>query len=98
MAKEIHALLKFINIIFSMALIALMMYYLDASDAYYGNVTGIYDPTLRRIYEIVASLFTLTLLPFTAATFYKLKYNQLGFVAVTLINLFLLFTIYYMLY
>lgn len=98
MAKEIHALLKFINVIFFMALVSLMMYYLNLQESYYGNVRGIYNPALQRIYEIVAALFMMTLLPFTAATFYKLKYNQLGFVGVTIINLFLLFAIYYMLY
>ncbi len=98
MAREIHALMKFINIIFCFTLLLFMMYYLNQSETYYGNVRGIYDPSLQRIYEIIAALFIMTLLPITAATFYKLKHNQLGFVGVTIINLFLLFAIYYMLY
>ncbi len=98
MAKEIHALLKFINVIFCVALLFLLVYYVNERDTYYGNVRGIYDPAIRTIYEIVSVLFMLTLIPFTIATFYKLKHNQLGFVGVTIINIFLLFSIYYMMY
>lgn len=98
MEKEIHALLKFINVIFWFTLVVFLMYFLNKSEASYATASGLYDPIISTILEIVAVLFLLTIIPFCIATFYKTKSNVLLFIAVTFINLFLLFMIYIMLY
>lgn len=98
MAKEIHVLLKFINVIFCFALFFLLMYYINRTETNFETVKGIYDPAVKFILEVVSVLFIIIALPVTAATFFRLRYNQMGFVVLTFINLFLLFAIYYMLY
>lgn len=98
MEKEIHALLKFINVIFCSALIIFLTYFLNKSETSYNTVSGLYDPFISKILEVVAALFVLTIIPFCIATFYKAKSSLLVFIAVTFVNLFLLFMIYIMLY
>lgn len=98
MTKEIYTLLKFINIIFIIALIFFLTFYLKQSEYSYKSVSGLYDPAISTILEVVAALFMLTIIPFCIATFYKVKSSLMIFVGITFINLFLLFMIYIMLY
>lgn len=98
MEKEIHALLKFINVIFCFALLFFLTYYLNQNEVSYKSVSGLYDPVVSTILEVVAGLFILTIIPFCIATFYKVKSSLMIFVGITFVNLFLLFMIYIMLY
>lgn len=96
MEKNIHAFLKFLNVIFCITLFIFWLFYTKQKSMFYGEIKGLYDPVIGNLYEILLVIFAFTFLPILGATFFRFKRSQIAFLGLTIVNLFLIFTIIYL--
>lgn len=93
MVKNVHAFLKFINLLACIALIVLWVLFGNKGALSFNDSKSPIDSYTRTQYGFGMFLLILTLFTIILSGFYKLKYNQVIFVGITCLNLLLIFII-----
>jgi hypothetical protein len=93
MGRDIFALLKLVNLVLCVLLIAAWVLFSHLGFNAFDDVHNHYDPDVALLYQIGLFLLFIVIAPLVITIIYREQYNKLLFFSLTLLNIFLIFMI-----